>query len=275
MTGAANGTGRAAFPDASFRPTASAASRRTIQETYPPPNTTADINGNCLADDYVVAAPPTFDRDNYDVKVSFNRSSAHQIWGKLSYARRPTSATASSSGSTRWRRRRPRSSHRSSATRGRSSPTLVLDGNFGVTLQRAGRPGAGLRHQLRASTSAASPAPTARTSGRAACRSSPPGCSRSATRRRGIRYCDTTRSTRSRRRYQGGRAPRAARRLRLHPPRAEPLAAGDRRFGPRGGFTFGGNITGAPGYRRSRLQRYAAFLLGLPRATARACSPRR
>ena len=36
-------------------------------------------------------------------------------------------------------------------------------------------------------------------------------------------------------------------------------------FGPRGGFTFGGNVTGAPGYQPvGGFNSYASFLLGLP-----------
>ena len=106
---------------------------KRIQETYPAPNTTADLNGNRIADDYAVARAPTFDRHNYDVKVSFNRSTAHQIWGKLSYltadvqdrfqlgfdtvAPTPTTVTAPVAGHT-WT----------------LSPTLILDGSFGATL---------------------------------------------------------------------------------------------------------------------------------------------
>jgi hypothetical protein len=133
LTGAANGTGRESFAGGVIPANRISSVAKRIQETYPLPNTAADLNGNRLADDYAVARAPTFDRHNYDAKVSFNRSTAHQIWGKVSYltadvqdrfqlgfdtvAPTPTTVTAPVVGHT-WT----------------LSPTLILDGSFGATL---------------------------------------------------------------------------------------------------------------------------------------------
>ncbi len=132
LTGAANGAGRELFPGAVIPANRLSPIAGRINEVYPAPNTTADINRNNLADDYVIERQPTFDRDNFDAKVTFNRSSAHQIWGKVSYlkadvqdrfqlgfsepAPAPTEVLAPVFGHT-WT----------------LSPTLILDGNFGVT----------------------------------------------------------------------------------------------------------------------------------------------
>ncbi len=132
LTGAANGTGREAFPGAVIPANRISSISKLIQDTYPAANA-GDLNRNGIADDYVVRRAPIFDRHNYDAKISFNRSSAHQIWGKFSYldadvqdrfqlgfqdvAPAPTKVKAPVIGHT-WT----------------LSPTLILDGNFGVTL---------------------------------------------------------------------------------------------------------------------------------------------
>ncbi len=83
----ATGVGRVAFPNNVIPANRISNIAKLIQETYPR-RTPATSTGNGIADDYVVQRAPTFDRHNYDVKVSFNRSSAHQIWGKLLVPRR-------------------------------------------------------------------------------------------------------------------------------------------------------------------------------------------
>ncbi len=132
LTGAADGSGRDVFPDAVLPADRISDISRRINEVYPLPNSTADINRNGIADDYVIERQPIFDRDNLDFKVTFNRSSAHQIWGKYSYltadvqdrfqlgftdpAPAPTVNHAPVFGHT-WT----------------LSPTLILDGSAGVT----------------------------------------------------------------------------------------------------------------------------------------------
>ena len=86
LTGAADGTGRELFAGAVVPANRISSIAKKIQDTYPLPNT-SDLNKNGLADDYVVQRAPTFDRHNYDLKVSWNRSSAHQIWGSCRTSR--------------------------------------------------------------------------------------------------------------------------------------------------------------------------------------------
>ena len=74
-------------PDTSSRTRSFPANRissiaRKIQTVYPAPNNAGTNNGlqnNCSS-----PRQPKADRDNYDGKVNWNRTSAHQIWGKAS-----------------------------------------------------------------------------------------------------------------------------------------------------------------------------------------------
>ena len=55
---------------------------RRIQGFYPEPNNPGTNNG--LQNNLFIPRHPKADRDNYDVKLNWNRTSAHQIWGKFS-----------------------------------------------------------------------------------------------------------------------------------------------------------------------------------------------
>jgi Carboxypeptidase regulatory-like domain/TonB dependent receptor-like, beta-barrel len=83
-TGDATGAGRAAFdgnriPLGMINPIS-----MKIMNLYPMPNTGGTGLGG-LTNNYTRNENRTVDRQNYDVKVNFNRSTAHQIWGKFSY----------------------------------------------------------------------------------------------------------------------------------------------------------------------------------------------
>jgi hypothetical protein len=84
MTGGAEGTGREQFP--SFQIPAGMISpiARAINNYYPLPNSDIDINGNGLVDDYTQAREVRHDRDSFDLKLTWQRTTAHQIWGKFS-----------------------------------------------------------------------------------------------------------------------------------------------------------------------------------------------
>jgi hypothetical protein len=84
FTGNANGTGRQPFannqiPASMFDPIA----LRALQ-LFPLPNTTGTGTGG-LTENYRRDETRHVDRDNYDVKINFNRTSSHQIWGKFSH----------------------------------------------------------------------------------------------------------------------------------------------------------------------------------------------
>jgi hypothetical protein len=83
-TGNPDGTGRTPFennqiPVGKLNPIA-----LQLLSFYPAPNVTGTGDG-LLTNNYFRPEARTTDRYNYDGKVNFNRTSAHQIWGKFSY----------------------------------------------------------------------------------------------------------------------------------------------------------------------------------------------
>lgn len=84
FTGGAGGVGRQQFPNYQIPSNMISSIAQAINGYYPAPNSSVDINGNGLADDYTVAREVEVDRDNFDLKVTWQRNTAHQIWGKFS-----------------------------------------------------------------------------------------------------------------------------------------------------------------------------------------------
>jgi hypothetical protein len=81
-TGNPDGTGRTEFPGAIIPADRISSVSQAIQALYPAPNNPGTNNG--LQNNLFLARAPKADRDNYDVKVNWNRSSAHQIFVKFS-----------------------------------------------------------------------------------------------------------------------------------------------------------------------------------------------
>lgn len=77
LTGNPNGTGRQPFPGNIIPPERISPIARRIQEFYPLPNR-AGATSN-----YFQSFRETSYRDQYDVKINWNRSGSHQIWGKV------------------------------------------------------------------------------------------------------------------------------------------------------------------------------------------------
>ncbi len=82
-TGGAGGVGRQEFPNYQvpanrLDPTA----QRVLQE-WPSPNTTTDINRNGILDDIVIPREVRNDRDNFDLKLTWQPSNSHSIWAKF------------------------------------------------------------------------------------------------------------------------------------------------------------------------------------------------
>ena len=83
-TTANNGTGRTAFEGNRIPANLLDPLAQRILQLYPLPN----VQGTGLAgvtNNFQRREDRTFERDNYDVKVNFNRTSAHQLWFKYSY----------------------------------------------------------------------------------------------------------------------------------------------------------------------------------------------
>ncbi len=76
------GAGREAFPGAIIPADRISGISKAIQALYPLPNNAGTNNG--LQNNLFVDRFPEATRDNYDLKVNWNRTSAHQIWAKYS-----------------------------------------------------------------------------------------------------------------------------------------------------------------------------------------------
>jgi hypothetical protein len=83
-TGNPDGSGRLPFPNNTIPASRINPIARQLLALYPLPNTTGIGAGNTV-NNYQRDETRTTDRHNYDMKVNFNRTSAHQIWGKFSY----------------------------------------------------------------------------------------------------------------------------------------------------------------------------------------------
>ena len=81
-TGNPDGTGRSFFPNAVIPANRLSSITRNIQTLYPEPNNAGTNNG--LQNNLHVARKPKAIRDNYDGKLNWNRNSSHQLWGKFS-----------------------------------------------------------------------------------------------------------------------------------------------------------------------------------------------
>jgi hypothetical protein len=78
MTGSADGSGRALFPDGRIPLHRQSAITRRMQELVPLPNL-AGTSANFFS-----AGTQALNRDNYDVKINWNRTDRQTIWGKYS-----------------------------------------------------------------------------------------------------------------------------------------------------------------------------------------------
>ncbi len=83
-TGNADGTGRSFFENAVIPAGRISELSKRIQALYAPPNNAGSPSSNGLQDNLFLPRKPKAIRDNYDGKINWNRNSAHQIWGKFS-----------------------------------------------------------------------------------------------------------------------------------------------------------------------------------------------
>jgi outer membrane receptor protein involved in Fe transport len=81
-TGTPDGRNRTVFENAVIPANRISEISRRIQAMYPVPNNPGTNNG--LQNNLFIPRNPKADRDNYDVKINWNRTSEHQIWGKFS-----------------------------------------------------------------------------------------------------------------------------------------------------------------------------------------------
>jgi len=84
LTGNPDGTGRTPFPNNVIPADRLSPIALKVLQLYPQPNSGGTGAGS-LTNNYSREERRTTDRDNYDVKINFNRTSTHQIWGKFSF----------------------------------------------------------------------------------------------------------------------------------------------------------------------------------------------
>ncbi|MGH9373236.1 MAG: carboxypeptidase regulatory-like domain-containing protein [Vicinamibacterales bacterium] len=108
---------------------------RTLLAMYPLPNVDGTGAGG-LTNNYRTVRRNTTDRHNFDFKLNWNRTRAHQIWGKVSHMSAlvddlytfPIGASDDDGGDTDVY-------HLSAGHTWTLSPTLLLDGSFGIAIQ--------------------------------------------------------------------------------------------------------------------------------------------
>jgi hypothetical protein len=84
LTGNADGTGRLPFPGNRIPDNRIDPIARKILNLFPMPNTNG-IGAGGLTNNYQRQETRTTDRHNYDLKLNWNRTASHQLWGKFSY----------------------------------------------------------------------------------------------------------------------------------------------------------------------------------------------
>jgi hypothetical protein len=134
FTGGAAGAGRTEFPNFTVPSNLISPIARSIMAYYPAPDPSRDINSNQILDDFTRTVPFRIDRDNYDTKLTWQRSTAHSVWGKFSFLDAKVNDNfilGFDNGSTG-------DTNVYVATAGHTwtlTPTLLLDGNFGANIQ--------------------------------------------------------------------------------------------------------------------------------------------
>jgi len=87
-TGNPDGSGRTVFPNNQIPLNQISAAAREILNRLPLPTLPGELQN------YPVAATGSFNRNNYDYKVNFNRNDRHQLWGKSSFLKAPVTGVA-------------------------------------------------------------------------------------------------------------------------------------------------------------------------------------
>jgi hypothetical protein len=271
FTGGAGGVGREQFANAAIPAGLIDPIAKGVLSYYPLPNTTQDLNSNQILDDYVIGRVGKVDRDNYDLKLTWQRTAAHSVWGKFATLDADVvdnfqlGFDQGSFGHTRVY----------VGTVGHTwtlSPTLILDGNFGLDFQNqeVTGPDFGTNFGLDLGIRGTNDPSDIRASGLPRFDILPTG----ATAANGYSIGTTPNWMplfRKERSYTFSSAitkvfPRHDVRLGVDIVRHElnhrQAEFGD--YGLRGGFSFSGNTTGAAGYTPLLWNQFAGFMLGLP-----------
>ena len=258
-TGNPDGTGRTEFAGGIIPSDRVTNIGRAIQALYPAPNNPGTNNG--LLNNLYLPRNPTADRGNYDFKVDWNRTSTNHIFAKFSTMQAKVCDLYKlgfdnvGCGNT----------HVYVPTVGTTwtiSPTMVIDGNVGMNRQDQTAQGGDFGTNFGTDTFGI-PGTNGSDPLQSGMPSFNPGYSTlgnddtwTPLERHETSYTATTNLTRVMGRHEI-RTGFDFIRYQLNHWQPE---LGD---GPRGNFSFSGNITGQPGYTANLWNQYAAFLLGL------------
>ena len=243
---------------------------RSVLSYYPMPNSTRDLNSNQLLDDYTVARQVRVDRHNYDTKFNWQRTNGHAIIGKFSMLDADVidnftlGFDTGSLGDTRVY----------VGTIGHTwtvSPSMVVDGNFGINAQNQTVTGPdfgsnlgldlGIRGVNDPNDLRASGLPRFDIGGTAAATSYSLGMTPNwmPLFRKERSYTFSSAVTKA---FASRHELRAGVDVVRHELNHRQAEFGD--FGLRGGFRFGGLATGTTGYTGLLWNQFGDFLLGLP-----------
>jgi Carboxypeptidase regulatory-like domain/TonB dependent receptor len=257
-TGNVDGTGRTEFAGAVIPANRISSISQEIQALYPAPNDPGTNNG--LQNNAILARTPYANRDNYDVKVNWNRNTTHQIWAKFSTMQAKVSnlyflgVDGGGLGDT----------NAYVVTVGNTwslSPTMILDGNFGMNWQDQTAEGSdfGTDYGTDDFGIPGTNGPDPRQSGMPAFNVGLSTVGNAATWHPLERHEKSYTITSNLTKLAGAHEIRAGFDfIRYQLDHWQPELGS----GPRGIFNFSGNITGQPGYTANAWNQYAAFLLG-------------
>jgi hypothetical protein len=267
-TGAADGSGRAQFPNYTIPGSMISPIAQSVLAYYPLPNSSSDLNSNQIADDYSIAREVQVDRDNFDTKFTFQRSASHSIWGKFSLM----NADVVDNFNLGWDPGSLGHTRVYVVTVGHTwtlGPSMVLDGNFGVDIQNqhVTGPDYGENIGLELGIPGVNDPNDIRASGMPNFQNGYPiGTTPNwmPLFRRERSYTFSSALTRAFARDHELRVGVDVVRHELNHRQAE---FGD--YGLRGGFNFSGFTTGVPGYTPLLWNQFAGFMLGLPSTYAK------
>jgi hypothetical protein len=130
-TGGAGGVGRDQFANYTIPGNLISPQAINVLPYYPLPNTAQDLNSNQIADDYVITRTQYQHRDNYDLKLTYQRNASHSIWAKFGMLDNEGTGDNFILGFENPSLGDTRTYVGGIGHTWTISPTLVLDGNFG------------------------------------------------------------------------------------------------------------------------------------------------
>lgn len=236
---------------------------KKIMGIWPHVNSTLDLNSNLILDDYTIDRPGVqVDNHHFDTKITWQRSSSHSIWGKFSTYK----ADVVDNYNLGWDQGSAGDTNVYVISVGHTwtlGPTFVLDGNFGYYRQSqiVTGPDYGTNYGLQLGIPGTNDPKDPRASGM-------PTIATQYTFggtpswmplwRRELNYSFSSALTKVLTKHELKTGIQLVK-LDLNHLQAE---WGD--YGLKGGLSFSGNTTGAPGYISPGWNSSAAFLLGLP-----------